>query len=293
VIIGRNNWEGSLKVIGNQSISGSLYFGSGSSITETSSSIIITPPGALIGQSFVIRPTAVQIITSNHPSGFADGDSITLTIQPDNGGLVTGTIGYTFTGATAEQLGRALTGTLTFSNQQQQTLSWGIPANSNIIDFTFTLGTPSGFSFGGVGNTYITLTRTSSSEDYHIHLVSGDPSMVDIYLGDDDQYVKIVKGGGDVVIGTNTNTHHWTFDTSGSFNTPGDINISGSINVTGSFTASLREGYVWVGDNTGKNTLQIATSSFGVGGGAGTSGTSGVSGTSGYKRTKRAIKYIL
>jgi hypothetical protein len=70
--------------------------------------------------------------------------------------------------------------------------------------------------------------------------------------------------------------------TSGSLNIRnGNINLSGSINVTGSFTASLREGYVWVGDNTGKNTLQIATSSFGVGGGAGTSGTSGVSGTSG------------
>jgi hypothetical protein len=57
--------------------------------------------------------------------------------------------------------------------------------------------------------------------------------------------------------------------TSGSLNIRnGNINLSGSINVTGSFTASLREGYVWVGDNTGKNTLQIATSSFGVGGGA-------------------------
>jgi hypothetical protein len=54
--------------------------------------------------------------------------------------------------------------------------------------------------------------------------------------------------------------------TSGSLNIRnGNINLSGSINVTGSLTASLREGYVWVGDNTGKNTLQIATSSFGGG----------------------------
>ena len=73
----------------------------------------------------------------------------------------------------------------------------------------------------------------------------------------------------------------WTFNQYGTLTTPGDIVVTGSLNVSSSLTASLREGYVWVGDNTGKSTLQIATSSFGVGGGAGTSGTSGVSGTSG------------
>jgi hypothetical protein len=51
-------------------------------------------------------------------------------------------------------------------------------------------------------------------------------------------------------------------------NITGNTVLSGSLNVSSSFTASLREGYVWVGGNTGKNTLQIATSSFGVGGGA-------------------------
>ncbi len=44
------------------------------------------------------------------------------------------------------------------------------------------------------------------------------------------------------------------------------MRVTGSLNVSSSFTASLREGYVWVGDNTGKSTLQIATSSFGVAG---------------------------
>jgi hypothetical protein len=51
-------------------------------------------------------------------------------------------------------------------------------------------------------------------------------------------------------------------------NITGNTVLSGSLNVSSSLTASLREGYVWVGGNTGKNTLQIATSSFGVGGGA-------------------------
>jgi hypothetical protein len=51
---------------------------------------------------------------------------------------------------------------------------------------------------------FITVTNNgiSSSEHSHVHLVAGDPSTVDIYLGDDDQYVKIEKNGGDVIVGT-------------------------------------------------------------------------------------------
>jgi len=58
------------------------------------------------------------------------------------------------------------------------------------------------------------------NDDDHIHITAGDPTTVDLYLGDDDQYVKIEKNGGDVVIGTNTNTNHWTFDTSGALTLP-------------------------------------------------------------------------
>jgi hypothetical protein len=212
--------NGSLALFGNTS---SLTLPNGSIISETANTTVISPPGALPGQSLVIRPTAVQIITSDHPSGFDDGDSVTLTIQPNNGGAVTGTLDYTFTGATAEQLGRALTGTLTFTDQVNETLTWTVPAQSDIDSFTFTLGTPSGFSFGGQGLTYITLSRNGSSEDYHVHLVTGDPATVDLYLGDDDQYVKIEKNGGNVIVGTNTNTNQWRFDTDGNLTLPDDI----------------------------------------------------------------------
>jgi len=51
-------------------------------------------------------------------------------------------------------------------------------------------------------------------------LISGNPTTVDLYLGDDDQYVKIERNGGNVVIGTNTNTNHWTFGTDGSLTLP-------------------------------------------------------------------------
>jgi hypothetical protein len=44
------------------------------------------------------------------------------------------------------------------------------------------------------------------------------------------------------------------------------LSVTGSLRVTQTFTASLQQGYVWVGDSTGKTTL-VATSSFGGGGG--------------------------
>jgi hypothetical protein len=44
-------------------------------------------------------------------------------------------------------------------------------------------------------------------------------------------------------------------------NVYGDTSISGAMNITGSLTASLQQGYVWVGDVTGKTSL-VSTSSF-------------------------------
>ena len=60
----------------------------------------------------------------------------------------------------------------------------------------------------------------ATAEGDQIHLASGDPTTVDLYLGDNDQYVKIEKNGGDVVIGTNTNTKQWTFGTDGGLTFP-------------------------------------------------------------------------
>ena len=48
------------------------------------------------------------------------------------------------------------------------------------------------------------------------------------------------------------------------------LTVTGSLDVVGPFTASLRTGYVWVGDNN-RSIRQVATSSFG-GGGGGTPG---------------------
>ena len=46
--------------------------------------------------------------------------------------------------------------------------------------------------------------------------------------------------------------------------TTNNVQITGSLDINGHMTASLRQGYAWVGDVTNKNTLQIPTSSFGT-----------------------------
>jgi hypothetical protein len=50
-----------------------------------------------------------------------------------------------------------------------------------------------------------------------------------------------------------------------------------SLDVMNTFTASISEGYVWVGDSTGR-TYEVATSSFGGGGGFPYSGTAEIDG---------------
>jgi fibronectin-binding autotransporter adhesin len=46
---------------------------------------------------------------------------------------------------------------------------------------------------------------------------------------------------------------------------PANLIVSGAVNVSSSFTASLQEGYVWVGNSSGR-TVTVPTSSFGGGG---------------------------
>jgi len=226
---------------------GSLTLPSGSIFSETNNTVSLMPPTAASGQSLVIRPTAASwSINSSNYIEYGNPITISVTI---NGWVYFGTVNYTISGpgVTSQSLGRALTGKITFSGISGQpdtkNITWTIPANSNISEFTLTLtsvdGTRPGpdvadanlhpelyynFEESNVPTgQFITVTNNgiSSSEHSHVHLVSGDPSTVDIYLGDDDQYVKIEKDGGDVIIGTNSNTHLWTFDTDGKLILPG------------------------------------------------------------------------
>jgi hypothetical protein len=230
---------------------GSLTLPSGSILSETNNTVSLMPPTAASGQSLVIRPTAASwaISSSNY---IEYGNPITIVVTLQNWAYF-GTVNYTISGSgvTSESLGRELTGKLTFvstDGPEPESITWTIPSNSTISEFTLTLTSVDGTrpgpdvsdpdlsptlyynfdeSTGSPVGQYITVTNNgiSSSEHSHVHLLSGNPSTVDLYLGDDDQYVKIEKNAGDVIVGTNLNTRLWTFGTDGELTLP----TSGSI----------------------------------------------------------------
>jgi hypothetical protein len=240
---------GSNTFIGNQTITGSIYLGSGSIISESGSNLVLTPPTAQPGQSLVIRPTSGNMVIS--ASGFiVAGETLTITLTSSQFSAASQEdFYYTISGSTAHQLGLGnLSGTFlqanwvdTGDNAGYNQISIPIPANSDATTLTLTITGSSGY-FGGYVFTNNPFTVTDngiiSSEVSHIHLVSGNPILVDLYLGDDDQYVKIEKNAGDVVIGTNLDTNRWIFDTSGSLNAPGNITAT-------SFTGSLEGTASW------------------------------------------------
>jgi hypothetical protein len=124
---------------------------------------------------------------------------------------------------------------------------------SDITGFTFDI-----YNFQYDATQSISLSSSGSSEHSHIHLVSGNPSLVDIYLGDDDQYVKIEKNAGDVVIGTNLDTHHWRFDRSGSLILPNDMVIDASVDF-GILQIGGDGTYIKIDDGGAPPSLTIAT----------------------------------
>jgi tetratricopeptide (TPR) repeat protein len=261
VLVGYDGWDSKLKVRGEVEITGSIYLGSGSIISESGSNLVLTPPTALPGQGLVIRPTSGNMILS--ASGFiVAGETLTITLTSSQFSAASQEdFYYLISGSTAQELGLpSLTGSFLQANWIDAGGNTGynetaipIPGNSNATTLTLTI-TGSSMFFGGYSftNNPITVTNNGiiNNELSHIHLVTSDPAITDLYLGDDDQYVKIEKNAGDVVIGTNNNTHHWTFDTSGSLTVPGDITGAGNLATTGSnefngnqgITGSLEQG---------------------------------------------------
>ncbi len=62
----------------------------------------------------------------------------------------------------------------------------------------------------------------------HFHIMKDSPDIVDLFFGDDDNYVKLPSTQG-VEIGANGST--WTFGTDGNLTVPGDILSEGNINI--------------------------------------------------------------
>lgn len=222
---------------------GSIGLPEGSTITETATTLVLTPPTALAGQGLVIRTTVGGGLFTIDT--FTPGSPVTVTFIDSgshfsSGGYVdnseSNTWAYTITGISEADLGSPLTGSFLAEDwvTNQNVKTFNIPAESTGTGFVITLDkiiTEPPYYLGGTtlnSDNRIELTVGSvvaELEISHVHLTTADPTTVDLYLGDDDQYVKIEKNEGDVVIGTNTNTNRWRFDTNGALTLPVGGNI--------------------------------------------------------------------
>ena len=237
---------------------GELQFPRGSTISETTTTTVITPPGALAGQGLVIRTTTGGGLRTTDT--FTPGGVVTITFYDNGSYFATGgytspgsesnTWTYTITGISQADLGSPLTGAFLGANwaivnsNPVNTATFSIPALSNGTGFTITLDKIitdppyrlMGVPLDGAGRNSLTVgSVTTSSEISHVHLTSADPATVDLYLGDDDQYVKIEKNHGNVVVGTNTATNIWTFGTDGNLTLPLETKLnSGGVGVANS-----------------------------------------------------------
>lgn len=71
------------------------------------------------------------------------------------------------------------------------------------------------------------LRLRGGDDDAHIHFDTANVEAYDLYLGDDNKYVKLERGySGNVVIGSSSNYGKvWNFDTNGNLNVPGPLNF--------------------------------------------------------------------
>jgi hypothetical protein len=68
----------------------------------------------------------------------------------------------------------------------------------------------------------------------HFHIMKADPAQVDLFFGDDINYL-VLPAGGNVVIGTSGGDYTWHFDTDGNltFPTPNNSTVSNSVGYLG------------------------------------------------------------
>ena len=142
--------------------------------------------------------------------------------------------------------------TLTFTKGDASTFGVVIPDISGSTINTGSFATTGSNSF--VGNQIITGSLTVSGA---IEATNNIAINAGAYLATNEIYARTqnltINGQGSVIL-TNFMGKPTIIQT--------NTEITGALNITGNLTASLQEGYVWVGNSAGK-TVTVATSSFG------------------------------
>ena len=218
--------------------------GTSTAITSTSSLSVstVTDIVGLTGETIALGSTAGGSTTTNTWT-FVNNNII---LPP--GGDILDSNGVSVLGATTSTTanGWQLTSsTAVVSLTSDGTLT--LPNGSSISDKSVAIRLePSGAS----SSTQALLIYPTAVDGNHIHLTAGGGS-TDLYLGDDDQYVK-VDHSGTIVIGTlGANTGTWTFGTDGSLALPSLYQGTTSTIKGDSIALQVAPGATWLFDYTG------------------------------------------
>jgi hypothetical protein len=152
-----------------------------------------------------------------------------------------------------------------------------LPAGGTILESTYLgAGSIRLRPNGGSATQYLEIAPTAVDGD-HVHLMAGSGN-TELFLGDDNQYVKLANTG-NIVINSNDsagNTAKWTFDYNGTISTNNDLTIQVSNGVPGAVTAVTGSSGFWESNPT----ANLATT-----GGTGTGLTVNVTESGGYAST--------
>ena len=195
---------------------------------------------------------SASIISASTINGL--GDPLAFSTSVDSRLDSIETAGYVTSAITASSLITAsLSGqTLTFIKGDNSTFSVNIPDVSGSTINTASFATTGSNTFNGNQTINGNVDITGS---LRLNVIGN--------YGGNDLDINGGQGGVDFNLnGYNTSIKLGAFTP---ISITGDTEITGAVNITATLTASLQQGYVWVGDSTGK-TVAVATSSFSGGG---------------------------
>jgi hypothetical protein len=135
------------------------------------------------------------------------------------------------------------TKTWTFDTAGNLTLPrGGVVYETNIPDGGLNGNTIALKPSGGTNADQQLLIYPTTNDANHLHLTSGNLYSTELFLGDDNLYVKLANTG-NIVVNSNDgagNAAQWTFGTDGNLTVPGGMTVSGNTNVLSSQTALLQ-----------------------------------------------------
>ena len=118
----------------------------------------------------------------------------------------------------------------------------GVVYETNIPDGGLNGNTIALAPSGGTNADQQLLIYPTTNDANHLHLTSGNLYSTELFLGDDNLYVKLANTG-NVVVNSNDavgNTAQWTFDNFGTMTLPGNMIISGNTSVFGTNASLLQ-----------------------------------------------------